>query len=307
MTHDRHSVFFGDVALDEYYVTPYFPQAGDKVSVQALPAQFGGMLANCAAIFAHYGGRATFISQLNSGDLTQRLIAQLSEVGLDVSRVIFDDSLPDSKCIILISGDQHMVIIPELGITHTEIDDDAFEHMAQAEFVVTSLTDAAPFRMGALGPTEILSGLRKRGAKIVMDIDVFDHPDTHQLIEQCDIVFMNSIGERRFAGSGRSIAGLLDGGALAVIVTRDSDGCEVHCDDGTFTLPGYPVDPVDVTGAGDTFCSSFLYEYSRTGDLRAAARFANAAAARSIGEVGARAGMATHETVERFRESFAIN
>jgi len=57
-------------------------------------------------------------------------------------------------------------------------------------------------------------------------------------------------------------------------------------------IPGTPVDVVDTTGAGDTFDAAFLFERLDGGkDLTEAARFANAAAARSckfVGGVGAR-------------------
>lgn len=302
----RHSVFFGDVAQDEYYLAPHFPQAGDKVIVHALEPEFGGSVANAASIFAHYGMPTSFIGQLNSGALTQRLLAQLREQGLDTRFVIFDEDVPDSHCIVLISGEQHIVLIPTLGITRTEISAETFEHMAEAEFVVTTLTDAKPFRMGELGAHEVLAALRARGAKIVVDLDVYNEENHGTgLIEDCDIVFMNAIGAARFADTGGSIAALLDGGATAVIVTRDSDGCELHTADGVFAVPGMPVEVVDVTGAGDTFTSSFLYAYSTGGDLVAAAEFANAAAALAVGKVGARAGMTTREDVEDFLRSYA--
>lgn len=305
MRREKYSVFFGDVAQDEYFAAPHFPVAGDKVIVQTLPVQFGGMVANSAAIFAHYGMNTSFMSQLNSGELTQKLLRQLSELGLDTEHVIFDEDVPDSHCIILLSGDQHIVIIPDLRITHTEITPAAFEHMAGAEFLVTSLTDAKPFRMGALTAPDILRSLRERGVKVVMDIDVYNHEHhASGLVEYCDILFMNALGAQRFAESGRSIAALLDSGATGIVVTRDSDGCELHTADGMTVVPGFPVEVVDVTGAGDTFSSSFLYAYSTTGDAVEAAHFANAAAALSVGKVGARGGMTTAQAVDSFRTQF---
>lgn len=301
----RHSVFFGDVAQDEYYLAPLFPQAGDKVIVQALEPEFGGSVANAASIFAHYGMPTSFIGQLNSGALTQKLLAQLRQQGLDTRFVIFDEDVPDSHCIVLISGDQHIVLIPTLGITRTEITPEAFEHMAQAEFVVTTLTDAKPFRMGGRGAHDVLASLRARGARIVMDLDVYNEENHGTgLVEYCDIVFMNAIGAARFEASGGSISGLLAGGATAVVVTKDSDGCELHTADGVFAVPGLPVEVVDVTGAGDTFSSSFLYALSVGRDPLGAAEFANAAAALAVGKVGARAGMTTREDVERFLQSY---
>ena len=303
----KTSVFFGDVALDSYYAAPHFPAAGDKVIVEALPAQFGGMVANAAAIYAHYGMPTSFMSQLNSGPLTRTLLAQLRELGLNTDYVIFDEDVPDSRCIVLLSGDQHVVIIPKLGIRHTEITPEAFEHIAEAEFLVTTLTDARPFRMGELRAPGVLQALRERGVKIVMDLDVYNlenHPSG--LIEYCDILFMNSLGERRFTESGNDIESRLSGGAIAVVVTRDSKGCELHTAEGVVTIPGIPTEVVDVTGAGDTFTSSFLYAYSTTGSLREAAEFANAAAAISVAQVGARGGMTTPENVRAYMAAHGI-
>jgi sugar/nucleoside kinase (ribokinase family) len=111
---------------------------------------------------------------------------------------------------------------------------------------------------------------------------------------------MNSRGFKRFVDSGNNIADILRSGATAVIVTKDSEGCDLYTAEGLTSIPGYRVDVVDVTGAGDTFSSSFLYAYSTTGDLSDAAEFANAAAALSVGIVGARGGMTTAATVRAF-------
>jgi sugar/nucleoside kinase (ribokinase family) len=304
----KGTVFFGDVALDLYYTAPHFPTAGDKVIVEPLPTRFGGMVANAAAIFAHYGMPTSFMSQLNSGPLTQMLLAQLRELGLNTDYVIFDEDVPDSQCIVLLSGDQHVVIIPTLGIEHTEITPEAFEHIAEAEFLFTTLTDARPFRMGDLTAAEVLQALRDHGVKIVMDLDVYNlenHPSG--LIEYCDLLFMNSLGERRFTESGNDIESCLVSGATAVVVTRDSEGCELHTAGGVAVVPGLPADIVDVTGAGDTFSSSFLYAYSTTGNLQQAAEFANAAAALSVGHAGARGGMTTPETVRAYMARHAAH
>ncbi|MDQ4215177.1 carbohydrate kinase family protein [Microbacterium capsulatum] len=302
----RHSVFFGDVAEDEYYATPHFPLAGDKVIVQTLPAQFGGSVANAASIYAHFGMPTSFISQLNSGPLTQRLLGQMREQGIDTGHVIFDEDVPDSKCIILLHGEQHIVLIPTLGITHSEIVPATFEHMADAEFIVSTLTDVKPFRRGPQGPAEILESLRRRGARMVLDLDVYNAENQGSgLLEHCDILFMNSLGASRFEQEGQSISRLLDGGATAIVITRDSEGCELHHAGGIVEVPGIPVEVVDVTGAGDTFTSSFLYAYSLSGDLVEAAEFANAAASLAVGTVGARGGLTTRDAVDAFRRSTA--
>jgi len=300
---ESYAVFFGDVAQDEYYAMPYFPSGGDKVYVETLPTQFGGMVANAAAIYAHFGRQTTFSSQLNSGALTHKLLGQLRELGVATDHVIFDEQVPDSHCIIMLSGDQNIVLIPSLGITRTELTDATWEHIRGAEFLFTTLTDAIPFQRGSMGATEVLAELRRHGTLVAMDIDVFN-PENHSsgLIEQCDILFMNGLGYQRFVESGNDIVALLAAGASAIVVTLDSEGCRVYTSGGVEHITGHAVPVIDVTGAGDTFSSSFMFAYMTTRDPFESARFANAAAAMSVGKVGARGGMTSEDDVRTFLE-----
>lgn len=301
---DPYAVFFGDVAQDQFYAMPYFPAGGDKIYVAELPTQFGGMVANAAAIYAHYRRRTSFSSQLNSGALTQKLLEQLRELGLDTDHIIYDEDVPDSHCIVMLSGDQHIVLIPSLGITRTELTDAAWQHMCGAEFLFTTLTDAIPFRRGETEAGELLALLRQLGVLIVMDIDVFN-AENHAsgLIEHCDILFMNALGYRRFVEGGNDISALITSGAAAIVVTLDRGGCEVHTAEGVERIEGHDMEVIDVTGAGDTFSSSFMFAYTSSRDATQSAIFANAAAAMSVGKAGARGGMTTEHDVLAFLAS----
>ncbi|MET0854707.1 MAG: PfkB family carbohydrate kinase, partial [Microterricola sp.] len=89
------------------------------------------------------------------------------------------------------------------------------------------------------------------------------------------------------------VAELLAGGMTQLIVTLDADGCIVHNSDGQTVVGGIAATVVDVTGAGDTFCSAFLFALDRSGDPSIAARFANGAGARATEAHGARSGVGT--------------
>ncbi len=87
-----------------------------------------------------------------------------------------------------------------------------------------------------------------------------------------------------------------------VIVTLGSKGCLVS-QAGCFTaLPACRgVKVVDTTGAGDAFCGGFaagLVQFS--GDLIAAARYANAVAALSVTKIGTAPAMPTAAEIRRF-------
>ncbi len=63
--------------------------------------------------------------------------------------------------------------------------------------------------------------------------------------------------------------------ARTVVLKVGRDGCLVLKDGEVVRSPGYPVEAVDSTGAGDSFASGFLYGLLRGRDLARCARLAN--------------------------------
>jgi sugar/nucleoside kinase (ribokinase family) len=62
------------------------------------------------------------------------------------------------------------------------------------------------------------------------------------------------------------------------IMTQGPLGCKVFVDGTATQVPGFPVQEVDPTGAGDVFAAAFLIRLEETKDPIQAARFANATA-----------------------------
>lgn len=97
-----------------------------------------------------------------------------------------------------------------------------------------------------------------------------------------DYIFPNQEEGRQLTGSSEptEIAGRLRAlGVNTVIVKLGAAGCYVQSPQGSFHSPGFAVQPVDTTGAGDCFAAGFLAAVCRGHDLTAAARHANAAGA----------------------------
>ena len=76
-------------------------------------------------------------------------------------------------------------------------------------------------------------------------------------------------------------------GAPVVALKMSADGCLIATSKERFRVPGHRVQAVDATGAGDTFDGSFLARLLAGDDLKAAARYANVAAALSTKGYGA--------------------
>lgn len=289
--------FVGDVALDEYYSTTQWPEHGTKALLQPITNLPGGMIANAAVVFARLGGTARFCWAMNSHQTTETLLADLRAQGVDTRHVIHDDELGDSRCIIVLSGNEHTVLAPETGLKQIRLTDDALRALLGSRYLYTAIGDVRMLRHGHLDAPGVLDLARASGVHVLLDLDVAElQPHDDDLLRRIDTLFVNQIGIDRLA-AGRSEADAIDavlrGGTSTVIVTRGPGGCDIHTSEGHVHVSGIPVDVVDVTGAGDTFGASYLSAISRTGSPERSAVFANAAAARAVTRTGARAGAAT--------------
>jgi len=85
-----------------------------------------------------------------------------------------------------------------------------------------------------------------------------------------------------------------------VLLKLGRDGVLVANRDGRARVPGFPVDAVDATGAGDTFAGAFLARAVAGDDTWQAARYATAAAALSTTGYGAVAPIPTAAEVTAF-------
>ena len=75
--------------------------------------------------------------------------------------------------------------------------------------------------------------------------------------------------------------------AKALIVKTGSRGAKVHHADGSVQeVPGFPVEVVNILGAGDAFAAGFIYGYLKGWDLYKSCRMGNACGAHVVTQLG---------------------
>lgn len=84
---------------------------------------------------------------------------------------------------------------------------------------------------------------------------------------------------------------------------RDTSGCEVLTGAKPEHIPGFHVEAVDTTGAGDCFNGALAVALARGLKMVDAARYANAAAALAVTRFGAQTSMPTDEEVQVFLQA----
>lgn len=116
---------------------------------------------------------------------------------------------------------------------------------------------------------------RLPGSRVLFDpgplITDIDPGDLHALLSTIDVLSCNA-REAEALGELPPVA----------VVREGAKGCRVHENGRITDVPGFPVDVVDTTGAGDTHCGVLAAELLRGSTVLDAAVRANAAAALSV-------------------------
>ena len=118
-----------------------------------------------------------------------------------------------------------------------------------------------------------------------------------------DFIFPNREEGRQLTGEtepAHIAARLREMGVKTVIVKLGAAGCYVESPQGSFTSPGFAVQSLDTTGAGDCFAAGFLAAICRDPSLPFAARYANATGAFATLGLGAADSAPTVAQLEDF-------
>ena len=101
-----------------------------------------------------------------------------------------------------------------------------------------------------------------------------------------------------------AIKGILKTGVEALVVKRGVKGASVYLKDGTVTdVPGFPVEVINVLGAGDAFASGFIFGFLNGWDWYKCCRLGNACGAILVTKHGCANFNPTHDEVMTFIES----
>ena len=301
---EPYIVAIGNACFDEYYEADAWVAEGDKLLVRPMEKKAGGMIPNAASVLAGYGDHTYLIDYMNDGPGNTELKRQLAAFGLDVSHVVTDNRLPDAKCIILLTPTERTIFVLDYERPPRLVSAENMALLRGAAYIYTSATELHRF----VNYMELIDDWRAHGSKLVLDMETATFQNSSDpLFRKADVLFFNDAGWAKYVGSGdpqTCVQTLLDGGCSHVIITLGADGCECFSRDAHARVPGMKVRTVDTTGAGDTFNASFVHCLLHRMPLDEAARFSNAAAARSTTILGPKGGVASAAVVRDFLRDY---
>jgi ribokinase len=288
-------VVVGSINMDLVTLAPRFAEPGETILGERFLTVHGGKGANQAVAAARLGADVALIGALGDDAFGNELHAGLAREGISLEHVArIADCGSGTASITVAQGENHIIVVPAANarVTPAQIEQ-AQATLASADAILVQMeipleSVEATLRLGhKLGKPVILNPAPAQQLPMEwLKLARYLTPNQHELA-----ILLGASGEEDFRA-------LMQRAPAPVVLTRGGDGAWFRDGGEPQHQPGFKVDVVDTTGAGDTFNAAlavFLHE-----GLPGAVRKACAAAALSVTRLGAQGGMPMRAELDAF-------
>ena len=262
----------------------------------------GGKGANAAIAFKRLGAESVFCAKLGADMHGQKLYNYYKEIGLNTTCVKVDHDNPTGLAVVMREGDGSNRIIVYPGANNhltTEGIIEAFECNPDAVYLGFEI----PFQM-------VVNAAKVAASKnIPIFIDAAPANKEYDLekLPPVEIFSPNETETFEFTGIMPTSMESSLRAALAlsrrvkakyIVIKQGAKGAFLYDGKRYNTFPAIKTSKVvDTTAAGDAFTAALTLEYLRTGDIREAIKYANAAGTITISRPGSASSVPTAEEV----------
>ncbi|TAL82683.1 MAG: ribokinase [Rhodanobacter sp.] len=293
-----HIVVVGSINMDLVTLAARFPAPGETLLGERFLTVPGGKGANQAIAAARLGAEVALVGAVGDDTFGRQLRQGLHEAGIELSHTRqLAKGHTGSASITVAGGENQILVVPGANaqVTPAQVAR-ARSLIERADVVLVQMeipldTVEATVRLGhRLGVPVILNPApAQRLPPAWLQLASYVTPNQHELAILLD------------ADPQEDFRALMQRVPCPVVLTRGREGAWYRRHGEPVHQPGYAVDVVDSTGAGDTFNAAlavFLAE-----GLPQAVRKACAAAALSVGKLGAQGGMPQRAELEAWLAS----
>jgi ribokinase len=306
----RRILVLGSLNIDLVQRVPRMPVAGETLNGGDLQTYAGGKGANQACAAALLGGKVVMAGMVGGDVFSDRLLTELKNLEVDTKWVAKADTSSGTAVIFVMpSGENSIVISPGANAEVTsEFALQAVEELQTGDFLLCQLETPMESVVTAMkaahrkGVTTILDPAPAHGLpeELMRATSILTPNQTEAGFLTCSTAAIDTMAQA--ANAARQ---LQQRGTPVVIVKMGASGCLIAGGAQLTEMPGFPVEPVDTTAAGDTFNGALAVGLAEGMNLLDATRFANAAAALSVTKPGAIASMPSRTAVDRLLETGA--
>lgn len=267
----------GHVNWDITLRVDHLPGVDGEAAIHAQTGAGGGSAANVAVALAGLNVPVSLLGSVGDDDYGRSARRELTHTGVDCDPLQTVTHGETAVKYLIVDGAGEVMVLGHEGVN---------EAFRSGHLPESSLRDAEILHLTSQRPeTAARLADRAKDAEMLVSFDPGrrlgqrDYSDTLALV---DVVFLN---DREAA---MALDECTDHGAETIVLKHGPRGAEVRTGGETYTHPGFAIETVDTTGAGDAFAAGFLASRLGRDDYDDALAVANACGALATRTAGAR-------------------
>lgn len=286
----------------------------------------GGAPANVAGAVSKLGGESLFITQLGQDAFGDHILDVFKENKIDTTYIKQTTEYDTSLAFVSLASDGNRDFkfyrrhAADLHFNPNDIVDSMLEECGFVHFCSVSLVES-PMKQAHI---VLLDKAKKKNIPICFDpnlrLSLWEDEEKlkqtiHAFIPYANVLKISDEELEFITGYmdiEKALPDLFTGNLELLVYTMGKDGATLYTKSGRkITMPGYSVEAIDTTGAGDSFIGAFLYKlleaknYQDMNDeeYQQCLDFANAYAALTTTKEGALSAMATLDELNNFMKN----
>jgi ribokinase len=289
----RKIAVVGSINIDYFVETDQFPETGETLLANNFFLSLGGKGANQAVAASRLGGNVSLFGSVGSDENSKVIMEKMQQEKVDIGKLNFVENSPTGAAFIELCNSENRILVVPGANKFTDVSymktiiDELLQHdviVFQLETPIEIIEYVVPL-LHEQGKITILNPApaKKLSPNVIENITYLT-PNEHEF----QIIF----------DSHESMETLLKQYANKLLITCGEAGVAYFDDEKVVQVPAIKVEPVDTTGAGDTFSGAFSVAIAEGRSLKEAIQFGIVAAGLSITKKGAQTGMPLREEVE---------
>lgn len=285
-----------------------FPELGREILCEDIRTLLGGSASIFACRLAQLGGRVDIIGKVGRDENGMIVLNTLKSNGVGIDRVIVEENLRTGVTVSLTYPENKALITFMGSIGALEPSDIKPETLDEYDHLHVSSIYLQPKLLRGL--RNILAEAKRRG--LITSLDPQCDPSGRyeriwDILEFVDIFLPNDSEAAGITGLASPLEALntLGQRVKTVIIKCGSEGAVGVNEGEVVKVRAFEIEPVDTTGAGDSFDAGFIYYFVHRGrGFEESMRFASAVGALSCLYIGGAEGKITEEETLRFMKRY---
>ncbi|MDA2938432.1 ribokinase [Acidobacteria bacterium AH-259-A15] len=284
-------VVVGSSNTDMIIQVEHIPKPGETIIGGVFSIAAGGKGANQAVGAARAGGNVTLVARVGDDMFGKQAINGFVKDNIDVGHVKKDSDAPSGVALIFVDEEGENSIAVASGAN-------ANVSPADVQAARDSIASADILLMQLETPLETIQAAAsiasESGVRVILN-PAPAQPLSDGILRQVSVLTPNESEAELLTGitvenetdAETAANALFDKGVKTVLITLGSKGAFVFDSDCRDLVPGFEVEAVDSTAAGDVFNGALAVALAEGKPLKDAVAFANAAGALSVTRLGA--------------------